>query len=445
MKKNKLNSDKIGILLVKLSLPAMLGIFVVSFYNVIDSIFVGNYIGTEAIAALTVSAPIQMIVMGLGMMIGVGAASLLSRSLGAEDYDTANKTLGNVLFLIVTLCLFLSIFALIYLEDILYIFGANEVIINYGLKYSRIILAGIIFVITTMALNNLLRAEGRAKTAMVAMIIGAVINIFLDWLFIVKLEFGVQGAAAATLISHICTTIFLFFVLLNGELSFSISSFIPDIKIIKEIIKIGIAAFVRTSAMSLMAIVMNHRLEALGGAVAIAVYGIIIRVITIISTPLIGIAQGMQPIVGYNYGGKNYEKMYLAIRLSFLSATILALFGSLFLFTFPREIIELFSTDIALLKMGEEALRVIVFAFPLIGFYMVSTTIFQAVGKAAPNFLLSIARQIIFLFPAIMILPIFFNLKGIWMAFPVSDFLGAFLAFIFYRSFIIKIKREALK
>lgn len=432
--KNIMDTDEVGKLLIKFSLPAMVGIFVVALYNVVDSIFVGNYIGTNAIAALTISAPLQMIVMGIGMLIGVGSSSLLSRSLGANDYETAEKTLGNVLFLILTLCTTLSIIAVIFLKPILYFFGATENIIVYGIQYTQIILSGIIFVITTMALINLIRAEGNAKIPMITMLIGAIVNIFLDWLFIVIFEWGIRGAAIATLISHIITATFLFYYLISGKsnLTLKISSLKPNKRIIFEIFKIGISAFIRISAMSIMAVIMNRRLAVLGGPVAIAVYGIIIRVITIISTPLIGIAQGMQPIVGFNYGAKKYDRLLRSISLSFKASTSFAIFGSIFLFFFPHIIITIFSNDKELLLIGEDALRMIVFAFPLIGFYMVSTTIFQALGKAVPNFILSISRQIIFLFPAIIILPKFYGLNGMWLAFPVSDFLGASLAFIFY-------------
>lgn len=427
--RHNLDSDNIGKLLNQLSVPATVGMLVMTLYNLIDTIFVGNVIGTAAIAALAIVFPLQTINSGIGQMVGIGGASLLSRSLGANDHRKASKTVGNVLSMALFAGAVISIGGLLALDPLLSLFGATSTILPLAKEYAQIILLFTALPCTAMALNHMVRAEGKAKIAMMTMIISAVSNIILDAIFILVFHWGIRGVAAATAVAHVISFSFLLFVYLSGKSMVRIKT--RDLKwdfaILKEIFGIGIASFVRQSALSVLTIIMNRTLSIYGGDLAIAVYGILFRIIMLIFMPLMGIAQGMQPVVGFNYGARRYDRLQRSITISLKRATFLASFGTGIALLFPAEIFRLFSSDPALIENGTTALRYSVLAFPLVGFHVVGNTVFQALGKTVPNFILSISRQIFFFLPLLLILPNYLALNGVWISFPISDTLSALL------------------
>lgn len=427
--KSILEDQNIGKLLFKQSLPAIIGMFVMSLYNVVDAIFIGRQVGTVGIAGIAIAFPIQMIVGAIGQMFGIGGASLLSRSLGAKKHKLANKILGNVIATITVLSLAITILGYIYLDKLLILFGASATILPYAKEYMQIILIGIFFHSLGMSLNNLIRAEGKAKTAMTTMILSAIVNIVLDAVFIVGLKMGIKGAAIATLIAYFTGAAFLASVYLSGRsvLRLRIREIRFDRYIQKEILAIGVSAFARQAAMSLLVILLNNTLGIYGGDMAIAVYGVVMRLVMLIFTPVMGISQGLQPIAGFNYGARDYKNTKKSVQIAMVASTIISIAGTLLLMLFPKFFLGVFSNDVHLLTTGESALRYIVLAFPTVGFHVIGTTLFQAMGKASQTFILTVSRQFLFLIPLVFILPKFFQLTGVWISFPIADILSVLL------------------
>lgn len=427
-KKIILDDDNVGRLLFKLSTPAMIGMLVMSLYNVVDTIFVGKGVGTLGIAGVAIVYPIQMIVGALGQLFGIGGASLLSRSLGEGDIKKANKTLNNVFNLVLIIGSLITVVGYFKLDDLLILFGATDDILPYAEDYLVFILAGITFHSMAMALNNIVRAEGHAKVAMFSMIIPAVVNIILDAVFIFELNMGIKGAALATLISYIIGLMFLIWFFFSGKSVLTVYFKIDiDKNILYEIFSIGVSSFIRQTAMSMLVIIINNKLAEYGGNVSIAVYGVIMKLAMLIFTPILGIAQGLQPVIGFNYGAKNMIKMKKSLKLAIKSSTIFAFTGTLIILLFPSLFLKMFSNDPELLVESETAIRYMLFAFPTVGFQVMGTTLFQATGKAFQTLLLSMSRQILFLIPLILLLPNYLQLRGVWISFPIADLLAALL------------------
>ena len=421
-----LANEPIKTLLWKLSIPAMTGMFVMSLYNVVDTIFIGRGVGTLGIAGISIVFPIQMVVMGIGQMLGMGAASLISRSLGADNMKRAERSLGNAIFLILLLGGTLAIVGLSTSTFLLRLFGATDTILPYAKQYLDIILLGVVFHEFSMSANAIIRAEGNARVAMISMFIGAVLNIALDPIFIFALGMGVRGAAIATVIAHVTTTLYLVRYFLSGKSSLRIRvrNFILEWAVVKQIMAIGFAAFIRTAAGSFVAVIIYRALGSYGGDVSIAVFGVIHRVMRFAIMPNMGIAQGLQPILGFNYGARRYDRGIEAIRRAAITATAFSIGAFLIMFFFPGPIMRIFSTDTALISEGTHAMKLMFIALWLVGFHIVGSTIFQAIGKAIPTVILSTSRQILFLIPLVLILPRFFGINGIWLSFPIADTLS---------------------
>jgi putative MATE family efflux protein len=431
-KRHILANDNILKLLFKLSTPATIGMAAMAMFNIVDTIFVGRGIGSLAIAALSIVFPIQMFLLAVGQMIGIGAASLISRSLGANDYDKANKTLGNVVLIVISFALIITVLGSVFITELLTLFGATDTIIGYAKDYMQVILFGSLFFIFLVTGNNIIRSEGKAKIAMTTMLVAAGINIILDPIFIFALNLGIRGAALATIISQFITAmyIFRFFIAQKSILVFRVKDIIPDLKIIKEIFAVGISAFSQQVAASILIIVINNSLGYYGGEIYIAVYGIINRLLRFVLMPIFGIAQGMQPIAGFNYGRKDYRKSWRAIKLAIIAATTVSTLGFIILMTIPNILIGIFTTDAELIDKAVRSLRLMIMVFPIVGYQIVSSVAFQAMGKALPALVLSLSRQIILLIPLVLILPRLFDVYGIWIAFPISDVLATMITSI---------------
>lgn len=438
-----LASEPIKTLLWKLSLPAMAGMFVMSLYNVVDAIFVGRGVGILGIAGISIVFPIQMVIMGIGLMVGIGAASLISRSLGADNMKRAERTLGNAILLILLLGGTLAVVGLSRSTFLLRLFGATDNILPYAKAYLDIILLGVVFHGFSMAANAIIRAEGNARVAMISMFIGALLNIALDPVFIFALGMGIRGAAIATVIAHITTTLYLAHYFLSGKSSLRIrvKNFILERTVVKEIVAIGFGVFVRTAAGSFIAVIINRTLGFYGGDVSIAVFGVVHRVLHFAVMPNMGIAQGLQPILGFSYGARRYDRGIEVIRRSVVIAAAFSVGAVLIILLFAEPIIRFFSTDAALISQGTHAIRLIFMALWLVGFQIVGATIFQAIGKPIQTFILSTSRQILFLIPLVFILPRFFGLNGVWLSFPIADT----LSFIITLAMVIPQMREFKK
>jgi len=429
-----LGTENIKKLLIKLSLPATVGMIVNALYNLVDTIFIGRSVGYIGIAGLSVSFPIQMMLMAFSFMVGIGASSAVSRNLGSGNLEKAEKIAGNSYVMITIIVTFIVIIGYSFTDSLLRIFGATETILPYARDYIQIILAGSIFFSFAMSSNNLIRAEGNAKIAMFAMIIGTGLNIILDPIFIFGLNLGIKGAAWATVISQFISFVYILFYFISGKSSLKIKPhhLKLEMNIIKEILTIGLPAFVRQINGSILAIIMNNTLGTFGGDIAITVYGIINRVMMFLLMPLFGVVQGMQPIVGFNYGAKNFDRVKETVKLSIIYTTVIATFGWALAQLFPDFIISVFTSEEKVIQLGSEAIHYVFLVIPVIGVQIISGALFQALGKAKPAFVLSVLRQMIILIPLVIILPrLGFGLTGVFIAFPISDVISsAISAFI---------------
>ncbi len=433
MKTNKntteLGLDPIGKLLAKLSIPATIGMLVLLLYNVVDMIFVSYYVGTLAVGGLSIVLPISMLISSLGMSIGIGGGSIIARNLGAKKYDAANKVMGNMLYLntvLIGIATFIGLFAM---DEVLRLFGAGGEIFDYAKDYFFIILLGMPMFSFAMLFNNVARSEGKAKTAMVTMLISALVNLALDPIFIIYLDWGIEGAAWATVISQACALCFLLWFFLAKKSSITIHKkyWNWNKSIIKEISAIGSSSMARQGAASLVAIVVNHALLKYGGELSIAVYGILVRIVMMVVFPLFGLAQGMMPLVGFNLGARKFERMEESLSKSILIASAMSVFMFICIFFFSESFVRIFSDDEEVLSMGTRALKIINIALPFIGFQILGSVYFQAIGKAKPAIILTVSRQLLFLAPAVWILSNMYGLDGVWYAFPIADSLSTLL------------------
>jgi len=429
---NILDDDRIGQLLLKLSLPAFMGMFVMTLYNVVDTIFVGHYVGPLGIAGLSIVFPVQMLTMGIGHMMGMGGASLISRLIGAGNTPRAEHALGNAITAAVVLSAPVMIAGLLNPDLWLRFMGASETILPYARDYMTIILTGLFFRTFAMSQNALIRATGNARVPMTGMIIGAVLNIILDAIFIIPLDMGVRGAAIATVISQLVTALYFLSYYFSGKsfLKIHLQNMIIKWDILKAILAIGIAAFAMTVAGSLSAVFVNRTLIAFGGDLAISSYGLIQRMMMFALMPSMVIGQGMQPILGFNYGAKRYDRALKAIKIAAISATSYSIIAFFALYFAPELLLRVFTTDTGLIVLAAHAARRVFFAKYLIGFIMIGSTVFQATGKAPQAFVTAIARPALFLLPLVFILPNYWQLDGVWLAFPIADVLTFILVLI---------------
>lgn len=439
-----LADSNIGRLLIRLSLPATIGMFAMAMYNLVDTIFVGRSVGMLGIAGIAIVFPFQMLVLATGQLVGIGGASLISRSIGANDFRLANQALGNIYSLIMLLGIVIAGVGILLMDPLLKIFGATAEILPYSRDYMGIILLGTAFFLFLISSNSIIRAEGRAKIAMGTMLVSAGMNIILDPIFIFVLKMGVKGAAIATVISQFLAAVYIvfFFSSRSSSLHFSARNLRLKSSIIKKILAIGLSAFSRQSAGSLLVIVANNTLAAYGGNLAIAVFGVINRLMRFTMMPVFGIAQGFQPIVGYNYGAGSYPNILKAVRRGFFYATLVSVAGFLLFMLLPETLMSIFSDEPELIQQGKIALRLMSLALPLVGYQVIGATIFLSIGKALPSFLLTMSRQFLFLIPLIVLLPRYLGIRGVWIAFPLSDMLSFLITLFFVIRILADFKSE---
>lgn len=430
-----LGSQSIGSLLIKQALPASVGILVMSLNILVDTIFVGNWIGTTAIAAINIVLPVSFFIAALGMAIGIGGSSVLSRALGAGKSEKALQTFGNQITLTLSLTVFLVVFGLIFQSQIIPLFGGKGNIFSLAKIYYVIVLYGVPILALCMMGNTVIRAEGKPKYAMYAMLIPSVSNLFLDYVFIKVFQFGMYGAAWATTGSYFLSFVFILWFFLSGrtELKLKLNHFIPVFSIVKEISSLGFVTLSRQAMVSITYLLMNNILFGLGGETLVVVYAIIARMLMFSLFPVYGITQGFLPIAGYNYGASLIGRVKQTINTAIIYATLLASIVFIFLMVFPEPITLLFTNDTLVLSKAPSAMRWVFAATPIIAIQLIGAAYFQAVGKAKPALLLTLSRQGFFFIPLILILPKFYGELGVWISFPISDVLSTLITAYFLR------------
>lgn len=439
---NSFGSESIGKLLIKQAVPASIGILVMSLNILVDTIFVGHWIGSQAIAAINVVLPVSFFIAALGMAIGIGGSSVVSRALGANEKSKALKTFGNQVTMTIALTLTLVFFGLYYIDNIIPLFGGKGTIFEPAKTYYQIVLYGVPFLALSMMGNTIIRAEGKPKYAMYAMMIPSITNLGLDILFINVMDLGMIGAAWATTGSYILCFIFIFwfFVSKNSEMKISLIHFKLQRSIVSEISNLGSVTLSRQAIVSITYLLMNNILFDFGGVTSVTSYAIVSRMLMFALFPIFGITQGFIPIAGYNYGAQNYDRVKQAIRIAIIYAMVMASLVFVLLIGFPELITRMFTTDSLVIEKTPTAMRWVFAATPIIAVQLIGSAYFQAVGKAIPALLLTLSRQGFFFIPLIFILPLWYGELGVWIAFPVSDVLSTLLtAYILYREVSLKL------
>ena len=438
--KEPLGSLPISKLLIQQSIPASIGILVMSLNILIDTVFVGQWIGSEAIAAINVVLPVSFFIAALGMSIGVGGGSIISRSLGEKNILKAEQTFGNQITLTLILTVLLVIFGLLYANQFIPLFGGKGSLFTLAKTYYVIVMYGVPVLAFCMMANNTIRAEGKPKNAMYAMLLPSISNLTLDYIFIKIFDWGMMGAAWATTISYgVCALYILyFFVSKKSILRLKLNCFNFKLSLVREISSLGSVTLIRQAMVSVTVLLVNNMLFVIGGESAITVYAIISRMLMFASFPIFGITQGFLPIAGYNYGAKNWKRVHTTIKTSILYASTLATFVLVAIIFFSESIPQVFSKNIQVTQQAPIALRYVFMALPIVGIQLIGSAYFQAIGKAKPALLLTLSRQAFFFIPLLFSLPLFFGTLGVWLAFPLADLLATIVTVYFLNKAIRK-------
>lgn len=416
-----------------------------SLYNIVDSIFIGHGVGALALSGLTVAKPFMDICAAFGSMVGVGASTLVAIKLGQRDYESARRVLGNVIVLNILLSAAVTAVGLIWLDPILRAFGASDDTLRYAHDYMMPILIGNVLTHIYFGLNNMLRSSGHPTASMTATIVAVVLNIALDPVFIFVLDMGVRGAALATMISQAVAVMWQFTIFCNPNelLHFNRKMWRLDRKIVLDSFAIGLSPFLMNIAHSVVVIILNNQLKHYGGDMAIASYGVINRVTFVFAMIVMGLNQGMQPIAGYNYGARQYHRMLSVFRLTALWATAVTTLVFLLAEICPELLVKMFTHEAELIEMSVPAMRIVLAVFFCTGFQMVTGNFFTSIGLAGKAIFLSLTRQVLYLIPLALLLPLAFQLNGVWLSLPVSDLLSALTAGIMLFYQIRKFRRAA--
>ncbi len=447
----ELGTEQIRKLLVQYAVPAIIAMTASSLYNIIDSIFIGQGVGALAISGLAITFPLMNLAAAFGSLVGVGASTLISVRLGQKDYETAKLVLGNVVIMILTIGLGFGAIALLFLDPILYFFGASEATIPYAHDFMTIILLGNVVTHMYLGLNSVLRASGHPRQAMYATITTVIINIILAPIFIYAFKWGIRGAATATVIAQTVSLLWQFHILSDKRELLHLHRGIYKLKkrIVTDALAIGMSPFLMNLTACLIVILINKGLKEYGGDLAIGAYGIINRFAFFFVMIVMGLNQGMQPIAGYNFGAQQYDRVMRVVKLTMLGATCVTTVGFFAGEFFPHIIASFFTTDQQLINIAAEGMRFVVFFYPIIGIQMVTTNFFQSIGMARISIFLSLTRQLLFLLPGILIFPhladqlIHNGTWGVWASMPFADFLSVMVSIFMFRYQIKKFKHAS--
>ncbi|MBQ5669817.1 MAG: MATE family efflux transporter [Tidjanibacter sp.] len=448
----ELGTESIGRLLRKYAIPAIIAMTASSLYNMIDSIFIGQGVGPLAISGLAVTFPLMNISAAFGSLVGVGASAIVSMLLGQKNYGVARRVLGNVMTMNVVLGVLLMFFGLLFLDPILYFFGASENIISYAREYMIYILLGNVITHLYLGLNAVLRAAGRPKVAMWLTILTVVLNAILDPLFIFVFDMGIKGAAIATVLAQTVSLVWQLRLLTNKNevLHFENGKvFTYDRKIARESLKIGLSPFLMNMASCFVVLLINNQLRRYGdqmgegvGDIAIGAYGIVNRIIFLFVMIVMGFNQGMQPIAGYNYGAGNYDRVLKVFWQTVGWATLCTTLGFVVGVFVPEVAVRLFTSDAMMIDIAANGFTIAVVAFPIVGIGMVASNFFQSIGMAGKAIFLSLSRQVLFLIPCLVVVPLFFDIRGVWMALPISDAISSVVSVVLIVGLIRKFKQS---
>ncbi len=430
-----LGTDRLSSLLVRYAIPSIIAMTSSSLYNIIDSIFIGHGVGALAISGLALTMPLMNLSSAFGAMVGIGAAAIISIRLGEGNKVAAERTLGNVVLLNSIIGVGMMILSILFLDPILYFFGASDQTIGYARDFMQIILAGSIITHTYLGLNEVLRASGYPRKAMMIMLTAVVVNCALNPLFIFVFGWGIRGSALATVIAQsVALSISLsHFASKESFLHFRHGIFRLRRKIVAGILSIGAAPFLLHMCASIVVIFVNKALQAHGGDLSIGAYGIINRVVLLFVMIVAGLNQGMQPIVGYNYGAKQYSRVIKTLKLTIGAAMAVTTTGFLIGQLLPRQVAMLFvgsgdADSAQLIEAAVQGLRLVVICFPIVGFQIVTSNFFQYIGKPKRAILLSMTRQMLFLVPLLILLPNYLGVKGVWLSMPIADLAASLFA-----------------
>lgn len=421
-------------LMLKFFIPAFIGVFVNALYNIVDRVFIGHGVGSMALSGVSATFPVMLIVMGFGMLIGIGAGVLVSINMGKHDMNKAEQVLGSSFLLMLLVSVLITVIGFSIKDPMLRSFGATPETIKYANDYLNIILAGTVFQVVGFSLNNIIRAEGNARIAMISMLISAGTNIILNPVFIWGLNLGVKGAAYATVISMVVLSawVLLHFRSSKSVVKLKVRNIRLNRHILLEILAIGMAPFFMQIANSIVQGLLNAKLIAFGGDLAVGAMGIVNSVLTLIVMAIVAINMASQPIISFNYGARSFGRVKETLRIAIISSSVIAVFAFVLVESFPGKIVELFNaTDDELLLFGTEGLQIGLLALPFVGFQVVTGNFFQSMGEARIAVLLTLLRQVIILIPLLFILPEFWGLQGIWFSIPISDFCSAIIVVFF--------------
>ena len=437
---NELGEKNIGKLLIKQAVPASIGILVMSLNMIVDTIFVGQWIGVLAIAAITVVLPIAFLISSIGMGIGIGGASIISRALGAENSEKAFLTFGNQICLTLILAIIFVVLGIFFSVPILDLFGAKGAILPIASDYFAVVIYGVPFLAFAMMGNPVIRSEGKPKFAMYAMIIPAILNIVLDIIFIKYFDWGMTGAGLATSISFASCGLYIlyFFLSKKSELKILIKNFKLNVNIVKEIVALGGVTVVRQGAISILMIVLNYSLFTYGGEISISIYGIINRVMMFALSPVLGVSQGFLPVAGFNIGANKNQRVKETIKKSIYFGSILGTIIFIGIVVFKEQIISIFTDDTILLSETPNAMLIVFLVTPIVTMQLIGSAYFQAAGKAVPALILTLLKQGIFLIPLAYFLPKYYGVAGVWWSFPIADVLSTVVTVIVLKNEVSK-------
>ncbi len=423
----ELGSDNIGKLLKRYALPAIIAMIASSLYNMVDSIFIGQGLGALAISGLAVTFPLMNLCSAFGSLVGAGGSTILSILLGQKNYAGANRTISNILTLNFIIGAFVTVIGLVFLDPILYFFGASDNTISYARDYMQIIMAGNIITHTYFGLNNVLRASGRPKTAMALTLFAVISNVILDPIFIFVFKLGIRGAAYATILCQLLALSYNFSQLCNYKktLHFVKGIFRLDWRIARDSLSIGMSPFLMNFAACMVSLFINQQMLKFGGDLGVGAYGICNRITFMFVMICMGLNQGMQPIASYNYGARLYSRVKQVYWKTVLNATIVVSIGFIISVVFAKYVVMAFTHDPEMIAIAKHGLRLMNCILFIIGFQIVSTNFFQCLGMAWKAIVLSLSRQVLCLLPALYLLPLWLGVDGVWLSFPVGDIVAA--------------------
>lgn len=426
-----LGSENVWKLLIQYAIPSVIAMTASSLYNIIDSIFIGQGVGALAISGLAITFPLMNLGAAFGSLVGVGASTLMSLRLGQKDYSSANNILGNVFVLNLILGAAYSLVVLLFLDPILYFFGASADTLPYAKEYMVVILLGNVITHLYFGLNAMLRATGNPTKSMLSTIFSVVINIVLAPIFIYKFGWGIQGAAIATIIAQLSMLLWQIILFSNKENFIHLQKGIFTLKkkIVLDSLSIGIAPFLMNAVSCVIVIIINKSLVAHGGDLDVGAYGIVNRVAFLFVMVVMGLNQGMQPIAGYNYGANQIERVNKVLKYTILLATGVMILAFAVSQLIPHAVASVFTKDDTLINLAVPGLKIVFLCYPIVGFQMVTGNFFQSIGSAKKAIFMSLSRQLLFLLPGLLILPHFYDVKGVWLSFPVADSLSSIIAF----------------